>query len=190
MRNRYYDPATGRFTQTDPIGLAGGLNAYGFANGDPVNYSDPFGLCPIPASDCPPGYFTAALGTGGAVVGAIAGGAAGALVSVPTFGLTAPATVPGGVLAGSATGLATGAFVGSGLDLGISLSKTELGKKLGRAIRNIGKIIALGAGLRLHEAEQTPEIENPDKHKPPPAAPGGRSATPIDKEHDAATPPD
>jgi hypothetical protein len=28
--------------------LAGGLNLYGFANGDPVNFSDPFGLCPIP----------------------------------------------------------------------------------------------------------------------------------------------
>jgi RHS repeat-associated protein len=45
LRNRYYDPQTGRFTQEDPIGLAGGLNAYAFANGDPVNYSDPFGLC-------------------------------------------------------------------------------------------------------------------------------------------------
>jgi hypothetical protein len=40
-----YDPATGRFTQEDPIGLAGGMNLYGYANGDPVNYSDPFGLC-------------------------------------------------------------------------------------------------------------------------------------------------
>ena len=46
MRNRYYDPATGQFTQTDPIGIAGGLNSYGFANGDPVTYSDPYGLCP------------------------------------------------------------------------------------------------------------------------------------------------
>jgi RHS repeat-associated protein len=45
-RNRYYDPESGRFTQEDPIGLAGGLNLYGFANGDPVNFSDPFGLCP------------------------------------------------------------------------------------------------------------------------------------------------
>ena len=45
-RNRYYDPATNRFTQEDPIGLAGGLNAYGFADGDPVTYSDPYGLCP------------------------------------------------------------------------------------------------------------------------------------------------
>jgi len=44
MRNRYYDPSTGQFTQTDPIGLAGGLNAYGFAAGDPVSYSDPYGL--------------------------------------------------------------------------------------------------------------------------------------------------
>jgi RHS repeat-associated protein len=44
MRNRYYDPQTGRFTQEDPIGLAGGLNAYGFADGDPVSYSDPHGL--------------------------------------------------------------------------------------------------------------------------------------------------
>jgi RHS repeat-associated protein len=43
-RNRYYDPKTGRFTQEDPIGLAGGLNLYGFAAGDPITYSDPLGL--------------------------------------------------------------------------------------------------------------------------------------------------
>jgi hypothetical protein len=35
MRNRYYDPQTGQFTQPDSIGLAGGLNSYGFAAGDP-----------------------------------------------------------------------------------------------------------------------------------------------------------
>jgi murein DD-endopeptidase MepM/ murein hydrolase activator NlpD len=37
----------GLYTQQDPIGIAGGLNLYGYANGDPVNYSDPFGLCPM-----------------------------------------------------------------------------------------------------------------------------------------------
>lgn len=47
-RNRYYDPQQGRFTQENPIGLAGGMNLYGFANGDPVNFSDPFGLSPLP----------------------------------------------------------------------------------------------------------------------------------------------
>jgi RHS repeat-associated protein len=46
MRNRYYDPTRGQFTQADPIGLGGGLNLYGFAGGDPITYSDPFGLCP------------------------------------------------------------------------------------------------------------------------------------------------
>lgn len=44
-RNPYYNPQTGRFTQEDPIGLAGGMNVYGFAAGDPASYSDPFGLC-------------------------------------------------------------------------------------------------------------------------------------------------
>ena len=47
-RNRYYDSEAGRFTQEDPIGLAGGVNAYGFASGDPVSYSDPYGLCKKP----------------------------------------------------------------------------------------------------------------------------------------------
>jgi RHS repeat-associated protein len=44
-RNRYYDPTQGQFTQTDPIGIAGGMNLLGFAGGDPINSSDPFGLC-------------------------------------------------------------------------------------------------------------------------------------------------
>jgi len=44
-RNRNYDHKSARFTTPDPIGIAGGLNAYGFASGDPVNFSDPLGLC-------------------------------------------------------------------------------------------------------------------------------------------------
>lgn len=47
-RNRYYNPEQGRFTQEDPIGLAGGINLYGYASGDPVNFSDPSGLSPDP----------------------------------------------------------------------------------------------------------------------------------------------
>ena len=49
-RNRYIDGKTGRFSQLDPIGLAGGLNSYGYAAGDPVSFSDPFGLCVPPGS--------------------------------------------------------------------------------------------------------------------------------------------
>lgn len=53
-RNRYVDPASGRFTQEDPIGLAGGLNLYGFAAGDPISFGDPFGLdCVVLATKKP-----------------------------------------------------------------------------------------------------------------------------------------
>ncbi len=42
-RNRVTDPTTGRFTQEDSGGLRGGMNLYGYAGGDPVNFGDPFG---------------------------------------------------------------------------------------------------------------------------------------------------
>lgn len=47
-RNRYYDPVGGQFTQPDPIGFAGGFSLYAYGGGDPINNSDPFGLCPVP----------------------------------------------------------------------------------------------------------------------------------------------
>jgi RHS repeat-associated protein len=75
-RNRYYDAGTGRFTQEDPIGLAGGINLYGYAEGDPISYSDPFGLCPIPPSSC--GTLTGAVAKGVATRAPVAGGAAAA----------------------------------------------------------------------------------------------------------------
>ncbi|MGH9817008.1 MAG: RHS repeat-associated core domain-containing protein, partial [Candidatus Acidiferrales bacterium] len=46
LRNRWYDPQTGRFLTQDPIGLAGGVNLYSYAGSNPVNFSDPFGLNP------------------------------------------------------------------------------------------------------------------------------------------------
>jgi len=51
LLGRRVDQAKGRFTQEDPIGLAGGMNLYGFGGGDPVNFSDPFGLCPPQSRD-------------------------------------------------------------------------------------------------------------------------------------------
>ncbi len=40
---RYYDPVSGRFTQVDPIGLAGGDNLYAYAP-NPLTWIDPLGL--------------------------------------------------------------------------------------------------------------------------------------------------
>ncbi len=42
---RYYDPLAGRWLTADPIGSAGGMNLYAYCSGDPVNASDPQGLC-------------------------------------------------------------------------------------------------------------------------------------------------
>lgn len=42
--NRSYDPSLGRYLQADPIGLASGLNVYGYVGGNPVGVVDPSGL--------------------------------------------------------------------------------------------------------------------------------------------------
>jgi RHS repeat-associated protein len=48
--HRYYDASVGRYTQADPIGLAGGANRFSYADGSPTHTVDPKGLQGVPGA--------------------------------------------------------------------------------------------------------------------------------------------
>lgn len=109
--HRAYDSDAGRWLSPDPIGIAGGLNLYGYVGNDPVNKLDPLGLCPFNAGQAA-GWFLAGVGTG-------------ILATVVVIGAIAllPAT-----LAAIATGaLIIGAVISIGVQINTFVSQAQAG---------------------------------------------------------------
>ncbi len=117
------------------------MNLYGFASGDPVNFSDPFGLCP-PIEDCLQQLANWGAQKGGAV-GSVALNGAAALNAVNDFNPVS-AAFDAGFDIGSG-------HVGRGLAMA-ALAVAPVGGE-GRVV--IGKVAALEAEGAIGAGERT-----------------------------------
>ncbi|MBW1982021.1 MAG: hypothetical protein JRJ12_12455 [Deltaproteobacteria bacterium] len=104
FRARFFDPRIGRFISPDPIRFRGGWNLYAYANNDPVNHTDRFGLWGFTAS------------TGGPISGIPVGPVVG--LNYQYFGENDPRNGLYGFGG-------FGGFIGGGPSAGVSISQSR-----------------------------------------------------------------
>jgi len=100
--HRDYDPGKGRYVQSDPLGLGGGIDPYGYVGDEPLLWFDPWGL-----------NYASNWAAGGAVAGGGITLAASIGVDAISGGLNVlatPAEVGAGAALGGAVGYALGSF--------------------------------------------------------------------------------
>ncbi len=138
---RFYDPGTGRYVSTDPLGQSAAINLFVYAKNSPIVYFDPYGLYCLTQVQINAIAASIGGGFGGLVSGAITGAVVGGIPGAIALGLA-------GAVRGAGVGMASAIViqqVGAAGGVGMAAVATNSGPG-GKARSAAGAAVGAVAG--------------------------------------------